>query len=423
MKLITDSLKNLFIVTFAFLFIGTLAVAQTPQKISYQSIVRDASGKLVTNHSVSIKISILQGSTTGTAVYAETQAPRSNANGLVSMEIGNGTVVSGSIASINWANGPYFIKTETDPAGGVSYTIIGTSQLLSIPYALYADKAGNGFSGNYNDLNNKPIIDGSETKLTAGTNISITGSGTTGSPYKVGVNQPLADGSETKLTAGTNISVTGSGTTVSPYVVGVNQPLADGSETKLSAGTNISITGSGTTGSPYVVGVNQPHYPGKLFGGGVVFWVDHTCEHGLIVSMVDLSVSQTWSNITSTLIGTTSDWDGATNTAAITSQGGHTSSAAKLCADYTNTNYGTGIYSDWYLPSVAELNHIWNNFYEVQKALTNDGNAATIPIARSGYWSSSECSYDYAWPFDFYLGGPYFHIKTDSYSVRAVRAF
>jgi hypothetical protein len=116
--------------------------AQSPEKMSYQALIRDNNNQLVTNHAVGMKISILQGSATGTAVYVETHISSTNANGLVSLEIGNGTPVTGTFAAINLANGPYFIKTETDPAGGTNYTITGTSQLLSVPYALYAKTAG-----------------------------------------------------------------------------------------------------------------------------------------------------------------------------------------------------------------------------------------------------------------------------------------
>jgi hypothetical protein len=180
---------------------------------------------------------------------------------------------------------------------------------------------------------------------------------------------------------------------------------------------------NGTAWTPMAGSSGDSHYVGELYGGGVVFWVDETGEHGLIVSMVDLSTSQAWSNIESTLIGTTNDWDGASNTTDITGQGGHTSSAAKLCADYTNTDYGTGTYSDWYLPSIAELNHVWNNFYEVQKALTNDGNATTTPLERNYYWSSSEVNAEGAWYFNFYLLFAYYDFKSASIYVRAVRAF
>ena len=112
--------------------------SQAPEKMSYQAVVRDGSNALVTSTAVGMQISILQGSVSGTAVYVETQTPTSNANGLVSLEIGGGTVVSGNFSTIDWANGPYFVKTETDPNGGTSYTITGTSQLLSMPYALHS---------------------------------------------------------------------------------------------------------------------------------------------------------------------------------------------------------------------------------------------------------------------------------------------
>ena len=117
--------------------------SQTPEKMSYQAVIRNASNALVSNHAVGIKISILQGTTTGSSVYTETHTVTTNANGLASLQIGGGTVVSGTFSSIDWANGPFFIKTETDPNGGSSYTIMGTSQLLSVPYALYAKTAGN----------------------------------------------------------------------------------------------------------------------------------------------------------------------------------------------------------------------------------------------------------------------------------------
>jgi len=116
----------------------TILFAQAPQKMSYQSVIRKTDGSLVVNTSVGIKISILQGSANGTAVYVETQTTTTNANGLSTLAIGGGTPVTGTFAGINWASGTYFIKTETDPTGGTNYTINGTSQLLSVPYALYA---------------------------------------------------------------------------------------------------------------------------------------------------------------------------------------------------------------------------------------------------------------------------------------------
>ena len=142
--------------------------AQTPQKMSYQCVVRNSNGKLVANQSIGIRISILEGSADGTVVYQETYNPnpQTNANGLVTVEIGGGAALSGTFTDINWASGIYFLKTETDPEGGTNFTISGTSQFLSVPYALHAKTADNGFSGNYHDLSDKPdLFSGSYTDL------------------------------------------------------------------------------------------------------------------------------------------------------------------------------------------------------------------------------------------------------------------
>ncbi len=133
-------MKNIYTLAFA-LILSITSLAQAPQKMSYQAVIRNTSNTLITSSPVGMQISILQGSTTGSVVYTETQTINTNANGLVSLEIGNGTVVTGTFAAINWANGPYFIKTETDPTGGTAYTISGTSELLSVPYALHAKTA------------------------------------------------------------------------------------------------------------------------------------------------------------------------------------------------------------------------------------------------------------------------------------------
>jgi uncharacterized protein (TIGR02145 family) len=138
-------MKRIFTL-FAALFMAAGAFAQAPEKMSYQAVVRNGSNNLVTSSAVGMQISIVQGSANGTAVYVETQTPTTNANGLVSFEIGTGTT-SDNFSSINWNNGPYFIKTETDPAGGTNYTIKGTSQLASVPFAMYAKTSGSATPG------------------------------------------------------------------------------------------------------------------------------------------------------------------------------------------------------------------------------------------------------------------------------------
>ncbi len=140
-------MKKLITIFAVQIIIGASVFAQAPQKMSYQAVIRNTSNALVTSTPVGMRISILQGSPTGTAVYVETQTPTTNANGLVSLEIGTGTIVIGTFAGINWATGPYFIKTETDPTGGTAYTIAGTNELISVPYALFSANGTPGANG------------------------------------------------------------------------------------------------------------------------------------------------------------------------------------------------------------------------------------------------------------------------------------
>lgn len=133
--------KNLLVLML--FVISSIIYAQTPEKMSYQAVLRDADNVLVVNQQVGMQISILQGDTT---VYVETQTPTTNSNGLVSLEIGLGSVIQGVFKDIDWGNGEYYIKTEIDPEGGNDYKIIATSQILSVPYALHAKTAENGIS-------------------------------------------------------------------------------------------------------------------------------------------------------------------------------------------------------------------------------------------------------------------------------------
>ena len=140
MKRIKNIRRLFILLIFSLVFSGVKA--QAPNKMTFQSVVHNTSGVLVTGTTVGMQISLLQGSATGTPVYVEQQTPTTNLNGLASIVIGNGTVVMGSLDSVNWGAGPYFIKAETDPTGGTSYTISGTQQLMSVPYALYAAHTG-----------------------------------------------------------------------------------------------------------------------------------------------------------------------------------------------------------------------------------------------------------------------------------------
>jgi hypothetical protein len=115
-------------------------LAQAPQGISHQAVIRNAANELVINSPIGIQVSILQGSAEGNVVYSETHNPTSNPNGLITFVIGQGTSVD-DFSAIDWADGPYFVKTQADPTGQTNYSIIGTNKLMSVPYAFFANKA------------------------------------------------------------------------------------------------------------------------------------------------------------------------------------------------------------------------------------------------------------------------------------------
>ena len=139
-------LSNTFLLLFLIL---TLQVfAQSPEKMSYQAIIRAQDNSLVVNSKITLKVVVHQGAATGTSVYQETHSVNTNNNGLVSLEIGTGTVGVGSFSAIAWDKGPYFIETQVDVKGGTNYNIVGVTQLLSVPYALHAKTADRIVGGN-----------------------------------------------------------------------------------------------------------------------------------------------------------------------------------------------------------------------------------------------------------------------------------
>jgi hypothetical protein len=133
--------NKLYILITSMLCFSLNAAAQTPNLISYQAVVRNASGALVSGKTVKARISILKDSANGTAVYTETHQVKTNANGLLSLQIGGGSIVSGNFNTIDWGKTNYFTKQEIDPDGGTNYTLSGVSQMLSVPYALHAKNA------------------------------------------------------------------------------------------------------------------------------------------------------------------------------------------------------------------------------------------------------------------------------------------
>jgi len=152
-------MKNLYLIIF--LFIGIAASAQSPEKMSYQAVIRDANGAILKNQNVTIQFTVIQPSTPGTPVYQEFHRPTTNTNGLVSIYIGTGTVSSGNFSTVDWSSGPYFLQTEIDTTGGFNYVISSTTELVSVPYALHANVADS-LIGGVNETD--PVFDASLAK-------------------------------------------------------------------------------------------------------------------------------------------------------------------------------------------------------------------------------------------------------------------
>lgn len=173
-------MKTIFSITF-FMIVLFASAQNTPQKLSYQAVARNTAGVTINNQSVGVKAEIVDADQT-TVLYAETHTATTNQFGLFTLQIGGGTVSSGTFSSINWGSGNKFIRTSVDLTGGTNYQLMGMSQLLSVPYALYAAKT-NLVAGNAISITNGNTI---AANYTAGTGINISGStisATTGSQW------------------------------------------------------------------------------------------------------------------------------------------------------------------------------------------------------------------------------------------------
>ena len=454
-------MKNIIILLLILhnLILCTLITAQSPDKMSYQAIVRNSNGNLVQNGSISIKIGILQYSTNGEAVFTETHSATTNNNGLISIEIGSGIPETGNFKSIKWSDGPFFIKTEIDITGGNNFNIISISQILSVPYALYARNADS--SAKYKETDPMFLLHPSSGITT--TNIA-NWSTAYGWGNHTGLYRPVSyvpDWSEilsnpfelNSPSTGQLLKFNGSKwinfspefitkegdssvtneiqdlVLISNKLKITNNASAteidlatykdDGSETKINAGTNITISGIGTQADPYVInasGSSANHYIGESYGGGIVFFVYDNGQHGLIAATADQSGGVQWFNGTFRFTGTSGTGIGAgeMNTTMIISnliRDNETGSfAARLCANYSVTASGI-TYGDWYLPSKDELLLLYQN-----KGVVGGFNTG-------GYWSSTETSSLSASFVLFSNGSASTLDKDGGNSVRAIRAF
>ena len=237
-------MKTIFTSIIALLICITV-FAQAPESIKYQSVVRNNSGVIVANQPVGLQLSILKTSSTGTAVYTETHSVTTNGFGLINVDIGGGTVVSGTFSTVDWGGDTYFLKVEMDVTGGTSYTTFGTGQLLSVPYALHAKNADNV------DDADADVTNELQTISISGNQISLSSSGGTISlPPQTGDNwgTQVAQTNTTLMgdgTAGLPLSLAPQGATVGQVLSWSGSSWMPANEAQLLsiAGNNLSIAG------------------------------------------------------------------------------------------------------------------------------------------------------------------------------------
>ena len=364
-------MKKLIVSLVVISTISLSSFGQAPEGFKYQTVVRDASNIILNNQAVGMRMTIQQGSIGGATVYQETFAPTTNGYGLVNLEIGSGTVVSGTFAAIDWSAGPYFIETAVDATGGTSYVVMGASELMSAPYALHAKTAENVINDAVNDADADPTNEMNTGVVLNGTDLEVTdGNGTIVTDLST-----LQDGTGTD---DQNISGSGlSGTDLTIGIEGGTSETIDLSALQdvYTAGTGIDITGN-------VVSTIEPTYTLGLWPelGGYVFLVSADGKHGLVAETVDQGSANWWE-------------------------------AQNLISNPSTHSINGQKFRDWRLPTKYEI-------YEMYLQ-----QAAIGGFSPTGFWSSTESSSSLAWIQSFFLGGTGDLSKSGSHLVRSVRDF
>ena len=243
--------KSMLLLVVFFIFTSVALKAQSPQKINFQSIVRNTNGVIVSNKSVNFKITILSGSTTGTPVYSETHLKTTDAIGLVSLQIGSGTVSSGIFSSLNWGNASHFIKLEADFTGGNTYVTLGTQELMSVPYAMYAAKTDTTSLNLTNRFAEKaPVNNPSFTGTVGGIDKSMVGLGDVNNTSDA--SKPVSTATQAALDAKVNILDTSS--MLSKYLRKADFPSgSSANEILYWNGTKWISLSPGTTGQALIM--------------------------------------------------------------------------------------------------------------------------------------------------------------------------
>ena len=460
--------------TLCFLLLTLVVNAQTPPNaFNYSAVARNAAGLPIATTTIGIQVSILKTSPTGASQYSENHFVNTDAYGLFNLVIGAGAVQSGTMATIVWSNDNYYLKVGMDANGGTNFLTMGTTQLLSVPYALHAATAdsvigGNaGFSGNYNDLSNTPNL---ATVATSGNYndlsnkpITVTSISSNGDTLYLSNGQSFVAGGNSGVTGAlvlptitTNAitGITSNSATFGGAITNANgnqimeRGIVYSTSPNPTLGSNKIIIGNGIgtfdtisgLGYQYVHLLNQnTTYYVRAYavtennviafgnevsfttlsvgqagpGGGFVFFNKGNTTGGwqyLETATSDQSTASEWGCTGTSIPGTQlAVGSGETNTSLIVAGCNQASFASKICYDLVS-----GGQTDWFLPSRDELNLMYKNLHT-----NNQGNFNTS----SAYWSSTETDANDALYLDFggWVDGNGY--KNYAIYVRAVRAF
>ena len=238
-----------FLLTLLSSFILVFVFAQVPQGMNYQAVLRDNSGNTIPNRNVSIRFSVISGSPTGTVVYKELHSPATNALGIINLFIGQGTPISGTFSNINWGSANHYLQVEADLQGGVNFQPLGTSQLMSVPYALYAANGGGGATGSTGPTG----VNGA-----TGTTGNIGATGATGQTGQTGATGPTGAGltGATGPTGATGVTGSGGGATGPTGATGGIGAMGATGQTGATGPTG--ATGAGIMGATGATGPTGP---------------------------------------------------------------------------------------------------------------------------------------------------------------------
>ena len=395
-------MKHFFFILFA-CFVSCTLLGQAPHGIPYQSVLRSSAGNILSNQTVSMRFSLHDSIATGTIVYQETHTTSTNNLGLVTINIGEGTASISSFSTINWGHNAKFLQIEMDANGGTNYIDLGTQQMMSVPYALYAISAGQIKPENLPNVTLDSISNIQKTSaLLNGSlnNLSPNNFAIKGFCWSINPNPSTEDSSS---------------------VVGVNSGRFSFLLQNILPNTTYYVRAyasnmSGTTYSNEISFSTDPLGIGDSSEGGIIYYIFETVDpgyifgetHGLIAAPTDQG-AVSW-GCAGLVLGNTSDSLGAgkTNTLNIISSCSQMGTAARMCNDLNMNGY-----SDWYLPSKDELNKLY---------LSRTYVGGFQPLAY--YWTSTEYDLDNSWDQLFPDGTQFPNsLKANLAWVRAIRSF